>query len=146
MKRIARCTSYAPGTSPTRILICVLTYMWYWIMEDLSYEDMVEINKKLGEKGTVLNSGNLHFLIEKEKNAKTLLDKAAVILYGIITSHPFLEGNKRTGFNAMLLILEANGKKIKQRKDEDIGSYLYEVAQNKFSEKEVKAWISELIE
>ncbi len=116
-------------------------------MEDLSYDDIVEINKKLGEKGTVINSGNLHFIVEKETVAKTLTEKASVLLHGIINSHPFLEGNKRTGFNSMVLLIETNGKQIKKKiKDEVIGRFLYEVAQNKISEKEVEKWISKLIE
>lgn len=115
-------------------------------MEDLSYDDIVEINKKLGEKGVLLSAGNSHFIVEKEKNAKTLIDKASCLLHGIITSHPFLEGNKRTGFNAAVLLLESNGKKIKQKKDEEIGRYLYEIAQNKVNEKDTRKWISELME
>ena len=116
-------------------------------MGDLSYNDIVEVNKRLGEKGTVINAGNLHFVIDKEKMAKTVVSKAAILLHGIITSHSFLEGNKRTGFNSMVLLLEINGKTVKQTVvDEDIVRFLYEIAQNRVSERETEKWISELIE
>ncbi len=39
----------------------------------------------------------------------TLSEKAAALLQGIITAHPFLDGNKRAGLGAMLLFLALNG-------------------------------------
>lgn len=39
----------------------------------------------------------------------TLTEKAAVLLHGIVTGHPFVDGNKRAGLGALLLFLELNG-------------------------------------
>ena len=39
----------------------------------------------------------------------TLFDLAAAYGYGITKNHPFIDGNKRTGFIFMALFLELNG-------------------------------------
>jgi death-on-curing protein len=38
-----------------------------------------------------------------------LLDLAASYAYGIIKNHPFIDGNKRTGFLVATLMIELNG-------------------------------------
>lgn len=39
----------------------------------------------------------------------SLIQKAARLGYAIISNHPFLDGNKRTGIHTMLVFLELNG-------------------------------------
>lgn len=39
----------------------------------------------------------------------TLFDLAASYVYGLVKNHPFLDGNKRTGFITGILMLELNG-------------------------------------
>lgn len=39
----------------------------------------------------------------------SLLSKAAAICRSIISNHPFVDGNKRTGIHVMLIFLEING-------------------------------------
>ena len=39
----------------------------------------------------------------------TLPEKAAALLHGITTGHPFMDGNKRAGIGAAMLLLELNG-------------------------------------
>lgn len=39
----------------------------------------------------------------------TLFDLAAAYAHGIVKNHPFLDGNKRSGFMAAALFLELNG-------------------------------------
>ena len=65
-------------------------------MASLTIEDIIEINKKIGEKGTLINKGNLEFAVQKVDKAKELARRAALLLYDLITLHPVLEGNKRT--------------------------------------------------
>jgi death-on-curing protein len=43
------------------------------------------------------------------EGANDVVILAADLLFGIAQNHPFLQGNKRTGFEAALLFLEANG-------------------------------------
>ncbi len=39
----------------------------------------------------------------------TLAEKAAALLQGIVIAHPFMDGNKRIGFAAMMSFLRSNG-------------------------------------
>lgn len=39
----------------------------------------------------------------------SIFDLAASYAYGLVKNHPFLDGNKRTGFVAAVLMLELNG-------------------------------------
>ena len=41
-----------------------------------------------------------------------IADKAAILIYGIINNHPFLDGNKRTGIHCMLVFLFLNDYKV----------------------------------
>lgn len=42
----------------------------------------------------------------------TLFEMAAAYAHGIVKNHPFLDGNKRTGFTAAGLFLEFNGWRL----------------------------------
>ncbi len=39
----------------------------------------------------------------------TLFDLAASYVFGLVKNHPFIDGNKRTGFVTGILLLEING-------------------------------------
>lgn len=39
----------------------------------------------------------------------TLFDLAASYVYGLVKNHPFMDGNKRTGFITGILMIELNG-------------------------------------
>ncbi len=76
--------------------------------------EMIEINKILG--GRVINDGALEFIISKieskaeSKTAKRQAAKiAAIIWMEIIQKHPFMDANKRTATETMLLFLRKNG-------------------------------------
>jgi death-on-curing protein len=51
----------------------------------------------------------------------SIFQKAAAITRGIISDHPFIDGNKRTGIMSALILLELNGikTKIEDKKLED---------------------------
>lgn len=48
----------------------------------------------------------------------TLVEKAAVLGYFLISNHPFIDGNKRTGHAAMEVFLMLNGFEIQAPVDE----------------------------
>ena len=48
----------------------------------------------------------------------TLEEKAARTAYAIIRNHPFVDGNKRMGLFAMLLLLEMNGMVLRYSGEE----------------------------
>ena len=46
------------------------------------------------------------------------IDLAAAYTFGIVRNHPFVDGNKRTGFVAAILFLELNGYRFHAAEDE----------------------------
>jgi death-on-curing protein len=49
--------------------------------------------------------------------AKDIIDMATALTAGIIRNHPFVDGNKRTGFVAGILFLELNGYRFTAAED-----------------------------
>ncbi len=65
---------------------------------------------------------------------------AATLAFGLVNNHPFLDGNKRTGYVVCRLFLRVNGYDIDATQDE---KYLavYGLAAGHFSEPDFAAWI-----
>ena len=70
----------------------------------------------------------------------TLVDKASRLAFGLIQNHPFVDGNKRIGTHAMLVLLALNGVELVYEDEELIGIIL-KVAASEADEKELHAWI-----
>ena len=106
-------------------------------------EEITEINRRLGEGGTLINKGNLEFILKKVEVEKSIIKKAAIILRDIIRLHPFLDGNKRTAFHTMLYFLELNDKRFKYgHKDENkIEKMLNRIARNRETISEIEEWV-----
>ncbi len=70
-----------------------------------------------------------------------------MLLYGIVTGHPFVDGNKRTALIATELFLKINGKELEYSKDDEhlMERVLYDIAQNNIKEESLEKIISELI-
>lgn len=48
----------------------------------------------------------------------TVIDKAAALGFFLVCNHPFVDGNKRTGYLAMVLFLRRHGREIAADFDE----------------------------
>ena len=115
--------------------------------EELTFEQIVEINGKTGAPGKLINEGNLRFIIASVKNARTAADKATTLLYEIINLHPFLDGNKRTAYTATETFLNLNGKVVKPEFTEEyLEKLIYDIAIGKLNKQEVKGHIKKMIE
>ncbi|WP_373541157.1 type II toxin-antitoxin system death-on-curing family toxin [Chamaesiphon sp.] len=55
-------------------------------------------------------------------DAPSLFDLAAAYGYGIAKNHPFIDGNKRTGFVLMAVFLELNGYAVDAPQDEVVAT------------------------
>lgn len=84
----------------------------------LDREDCLAIHEMMlsqhGGLAGVCDEDLLDSALSKPRNlfcygAPTLLDMAASYAAGIILNHPFLDGNKRTGFMLAATFLELNG-------------------------------------
>ncbi|MEP9397158.1 type II toxin-antitoxin system death-on-curing family toxin [Mesorhizobium sp. KR2-14] len=62
-----------------------------------------------------------------------LCDLAAAYLFGIVKNHPFVDGNKRTGFAAADLFLYFNGLSI-EAEQEDVIQFVLMVAASEIDE------------
>ena len=65
---------------------------------------------------------------------------AAAYGFGLIRNHPFLDGNKRAGFLAILLFLDMNGYNLEVEQADAIQTIL-KVAAGKMAESQLTAWI-----
>ncbi len=103
-----------------------------------------EIIADSGGTPGVLNIGSLDHIVFKSNRKNNVIMAAAVLLHGIITMHPFYDGNKRTGFVVADLLLRRHGYIIKAD-EEEIIDLLLRVASYTLYIKEIEAWITENI-
>ncbi|WP_261788886.1 type II toxin-antitoxin system death-on-curing family toxin [Methanosarcina siciliae] len=76
------------------------------------------------------------------KGSNTIFENAAIIVYTIVAKHPFFNGNKRTGYEAMNFIIEDGGYRFTSTDGEMI-EFIVGVAttENEMSVEEIKEWI-----
>lgn len=73
---------------------------------------------------------------------ETVEAKIAATTYGLVSNHGFVDGNKRIGIAAMLLLLRLNGFTLRYRQQELIDLALGLAAGN-LNENDIKQWIKE---
>ncbi len=116
----------------------------------ITFDEVVELHEDVieesgGSKGT-LYEPNLEFLIRSLRNdfemkdREDLFEAAAMILENIITKHPFIDGNKRTGFVAADVFLSDNGYDLRVDVKDGL-EFCISVAKNEKSFDEIKTWL-----
>lgn len=70
----------------------------------------------------------------------TAVDKAAAIIESIVKNHPFIDGNKRTGYVIMRLLLMNDGQNIEADED-DKYDFVIKIASGKIDYEEIRGWI-----
>lgn len=126
-------------------------------LEILTIADIVEINRRMIAEfgGTFLEGnrnlahpGSLEHILEEIQSSlfgrelyPTLVEKAAVTAWRIITNHIFYDGNKRTGMETCRLFLELNGYKM--RIDKEVVKAALDVATNKIQFPEFVQWVEQ---
>ena len=73
-----------------------------------------------------------------------VVDKAVRLGFGLIKNHPFIDGNKRIGTHAMLVLLHLNGIRLEYEDDELIQT-IQEVAAGVLTQESLHLWVSERI-
>jgi death on curing protein len=104
------------------------------------------INQSGGARG-ILDLGLLESALRHprmifggEELYPSLAEKASVLSFTIIQSHPFIDGNKRTGHAAMEIFLVLNGYELIASVDES-EKIVLQVASGELSREEFKTWI-----
>lgn len=69
-----------------------------------------------------------------------IIDLAAIYTAGIVRNHPFVDGNKRTGFVVGILFLELNGYRF-SASEQDAANAVLDVAAGKLDETGFSAFL-----
>jgi len=117
-----------------------------WIDES----DALAIHDRLialhGGLPTVRDSGLLESALARPqqhytyKKRTSLPDLAAIHVAGIVGNHPFVDGNKRTGFVIGVLFLELNSFEFLAQ-EEDAAQAVMELAAGSIGEAEFARWL-----
>ncbi len=117
----------------------------------LNLAELIAINKRqLAEHGggeglrdeSLLDSAPARpqFTWRYEDPSPDLATLAASLAFGIIKNHPFIDGNKRTGYVVCRLFLQINGHDIVATQDEKYITF-YGVAAGDVSEDALATWL-----
>lgn len=109
-------------------------------IETLTKETLVDINKSFTNMG-IRSDAEIDFIIYKVGATRGLNRKAATLLMEIIRRHPFVDGNKRTAFDAMMAFLELNGKDLEVGDTSKI-NIVFWVVRPKTTVDEIAMWIA----
>ena len=116
----------------------------------LNLEDCIIIHDKsleqFGGANGIRDNGLLESAIARPQQllhygTASLYELAASYVYGIIKNHPFIDGNKRTGFIAGALFLQSNGLML-IASEEDALAYTVALAASDITEKDYANWLS----
>lgn len=108
----------------------------------------ISIEKYGGSKG-IRDEGSLESAIERPYASFASADlytspfqKAAAILESIVKNHPFVDGNKRTGFLAAAALLLHNNYEL-IASEEDAYNFVIEVASSQMDFDKIAEWIEQ---
>lgn len=111
---------------------------------NLTTEKIIEIHNEIierygGTKG-ILNSGTIDFLVYRLDKETDVFKRAALTMEIIIKDHPFVDGQKRTGFQIADLLLREEGYHIHTSKEEVLRALL-KMAKYKCTAGKIEEWL-----
>ena len=105
--------------------------------------------KKYGGPGGIRDEAALHSAVNRpyqtfdgEELYETPLEKAAALIESLIKNHPFIDGNKRTGYVTMRILLKKDRKDVKATEEEKY-EFVIKIAAGESKYDEIKQWIEE---
>lgn len=112
-------------------------------MSWLNAEKIFEIHDTIidnygGEKG-ILNEGSIDYLIYLLEKENDVFKKATLVLYRLITNHPFVDGHKRTAFDLADQLFRHEGFYI--QKNEETINVLLSIAKYECKEENIEKWL-----
>lgn len=116
-----------------------------WIEEVACHAFHAEMLERFGGLEGVRDAGLLESALHRPRHLfaygkPSLFDLAAAYAAGIVKNHPFLDGNKRTGFVSAALFLEINGHRFIAPEEEVVERTLA-LAAGVIGEVEYGAWL-----
>ncbi|KAF1078214.1 type II toxin-antitoxin system death-on-curing family toxin [Methanogenium sp. MK-MG] len=92
--------------------------------------------------GLILTPGTLENLVNYATYLPNSYERAAWMLHGIATRHPFYQGNKRTAFAvAEMILMLSPEKRMITAEDDAIYRFVMGIAQNSYSIEDVEDWL-----
>ncbi len=71
-----------------------------------------------------------------------VLSKAAALIESILTNHPFVDGNRRTGYVLMRLLLKKSGIDINVGEDEKY-AFVIKIARGEMHHSDILSWLAQ---
>ena len=118
---------------------------WRWLMEPVVLaihdEQIAEHGGDLGIRDhAVLDSALSRPRNQVAYGNPTVFDLAAGYAFGIVQNHPFIDGNKRTGFVAAYVFFALNGWELTVEEPEAATIFLA-LASGQIGEQELSEWM-----
>ena len=118
---------------------------WRWLVEGIVIAVHAEQIAEHGGGDGLRDRGLLSSALARPRNLAgygmpTVFDLAAAYACGIIQNHPFIDGNKRSGFLAAYVFLALNGWKLIAAEAAAVEAVLA-LASGGISEAEFAAWL-----
>ncbi len=114
--------------------------------EQINVQEIIEIHadiiRDFGGATGIRDPATLDYIVYQVNRNRNVLRKSAIVLHGIAAGHPFVDGNKRTAFVAADNLVRDHSYQINAT-DEDVVSFMLEVATYKHSRDSVEAWLKE---
>ena len=120
---------------------------WCWLRCDVVIAIHDEQIAEHGGNPVTLDHGLLSSALARPQNPAvygkpSVFELAAAYAYGIIQNHPFVDGNKRTGFLAAYVFLFLNGWELTALEAEAVTA-LIALATGKMDEAGFSGWIKD---
>ncbi|MDR3560583.1 MAG: type II toxin-antitoxin system death-on-curing family toxin [Negativicutes bacterium] len=120
---------------------------WRWLKEEVIIAVHDEQLAEHGGAEGVRDSGLLSSALARPKNLAeyekpSAFELAAAYATGIVRNHPFVDGNKRTGFLAAYMFLALNGWEL-DAPEADAAAAVLALAAGEIDETQFSAWLKE---
>jgi death-on-curing protein len=110
----------------------------------LSVDDIIvmhtEIIEKYGGAKGILNKGEIEHIVSRISDDDDIFKNGTIILRGIVCGHPFVDGNKRAGVQALMTYMDGNGYQI-TASDQKFEQYVLHLAIYGGTLAEIKDWL-----
>ena len=116
-----------------------------WLRKDVLLAVHERLLAEHGGSAGIRDEGLLESAIGRPQNLfaygkPTIFDLASAYACGVIKNHPFVDGNKRTGFMAAYLFLGTNGYEF-EAAEEDVVIKTLAVAAGELDEEQYAEWL-----
>ena len=116
-----------------------------WITKEILITVHAELLNRFGGLSGIRDEGLLDSALNRPKHLfsfsrPTLFQMASSYAHGVVKNHPFLDGNKRTGFMSAYIFLGVNGWSLEAPEEEAVLETL-SLAAGETSEEAYLAWL-----